>query len=157
MQGWHLLVEAQPFALRLSPSFLCSPRLQVPIATPGSALPAGLARTPPRAGSAPLEDEHRSPSPTSGIPSPERRQWQVAAQAADRGVDLTARRSRQKRLFRSRSEAPAMLGGAARGAPQPGQDSREGDQEEEGDLEMLRVHSRMALWPQGGSGDGSIV
>ena len=49
------------------------------------------------------------------MPSPDRHQWQVATQAAGRGVDLTARagRPRQKRLFRSRSEAPASLAEAA--------------------------------------------
>lgn len=88
------------------------------------------------------------------MPSPERRQWQVAAQAADRGVDLTARHSRQKRLFRSRSDAPGVLAGAAAAlerlpAPVQGCGSEQ-DASNGLELETLRVHSRVALLPPGG-------
>ena len=77
------------------------------------------------------------------MPSPELRLWQVAAHAADRGVDLTARNARQKRLFRSQSEVPGMLGEsiAADGAQHA---------EARGDVDMLRVHSRLALLPSAG-------
>lgn len=132
---------------------LGSATLQVPVLTPGSGLPPAGARTPRDAGIPP--DEHRSPSPASGMPSPERHQWQVAAQAADRGVDLTARRARQKRLFRSRSDAHGALAAAAaelgRLPPQyqgPEQGSSDGLE-----LESLRVHSRIALLPP----DGGMV
>lgn len=144
------------------------------MATPGSALPSG-ART-PRASSVPAAgEEHRSPSPVSGMPSPERHLWQVAVQAADRGVDLTARRSRQKRLFRSRSEAPSTLlalemeqklGQEQQQQQQGAGDSHQQQQQlrdemagwassqgEEVDVEMLRVHSRVALLPS----DGGMV
>ncbi len=80
--------------------------VQVPLATPHGGLPPTIVATTPR--SAPNQ-EHSSPSPGSGMPSPERRMWQVAAHANDRGVDLTARRARQKQLFRSLSEAPNTL------------------------------------------------
>ena len=97
----------------------------------------GIAATPSRSGAAMLagDEEHRSPSPRSGMPSPERHQWQVAAQAVDRGMELTARHARQKRLFRSRSEANVVLGGSGGGH----QDNPVDD--------MLRVHSRIALLP----------
>lgn len=45
---------------------------------------------------------HGSPSPV-GMPSPERKHWQLAAYAQEHGVDLMPRR--QRRLFRSQSEA----------------------------------------------------
>ena len=91
------------------------------------------------------------------MPSPDRHQWQVAAQAVDRGMDLTARRARQKRLFRSRSEAPTTLLAAAFGAEEPqgagaGQQQAPADWSEgSSDLEALRVHSRVALLPADGS------
>lgn len=79
------------------------------------------------------------------MPSPEWHQWQVAAQAAGRGVELTARR---KRLFRSRSDAPSTLAAAAQRQEPEQQAWQEG-----ADVDMLRVHSRVALLPP----DGGIV
>lgn len=79
------------------------------------------------------------------MPSPERHLWQVQAQAADRGTDLTARRARQKRLFRSRSDAPVSLAVVAGDLQQ--QQQRAGEASEEAELEMARAHSRMQLLP----------
>ncbi len=91
------------------------------------------------------------------MPSPERHQWQVAAQAADRGVDLTARKSRQKRqLFRSLSEATSTQADTsvpARAQQQQQQPQRLEWSQDDSDLEMLRVHSRVALLPS----DGGMV
>ena len=132
---------------------------QVPVATPHTSKLAGERATTPRAGSAPPE-EHRSPSPVSAMPSPERRQWQVAAQAHDRGVDLTARRAGQKQLFRSRSEAPSTLRADAAVVAATGEEAGAGsglDWSQDGPVEMelnaLRVHSRIALLPA----DGGMV
>ena len=112
----------------------------------------GVAATPPRSGAAMLagDEEHRSPSPGSGMPSPERHQWQMAAQAVDRGMELTARHARQKRLFRSRSEAPATLAAAAAASEHAtvalGSSSGGGEQNDNL-ADMLRVHSRAVLLP----------
>ena len=137
------------------------PTLQVPLATPHSSLPVGTARTPPRSGAAAARqpgDEHRSPSPVSAMPSPDRHLWQVAAQAADRGVDLTARRARQKRLFRSRSDAPSSLAAAAGDLrQQQGQlAQQQGEASEDAELEMARAHSRMQLLPPDGTSSSMV-
>ncbi len=114
--------------------------LQVPASTPHT-MPAEAST--PRTGPG-TAHEHCSPSPSSGIPSPERHLWQVAAQAVDRGVELTAR-ARQKRLFRSRSEAPSSLAATAAAlATAEGAEGRERSQDDS-NLDMLRVHSRVAL------------
>ena len=78
---------------------------------------------------------------------------------------MTARRARQKQLFRSRSEAPGALGAAAAAAAADiGEDGGAGsrlDWSQDGSLEVevglgldaLRVHSRVALLPP----DGGMV
>lgn len=78
------------------------------------------------------------------MPSPERHQWQVAAAAADRGVDLHARRARQRSLFRSRSDIPSVQPSISdEAAAQPSQLEQWSSQEE--GVDMLRAHSRVAL------------
>ena len=82
------------------------------------------------------------------MPSPERHQWQVAAQAVDRGMELTARHARQKRLFRSRSEAPATLAAAVASEQANVVLGGSGGGHQDNPVDdMLRVHSRIALLP----------
>lgn len=136
--------------------------LQVPLATPHSGIrpppTADPGVSPPRSAPQPHQ-EHRSPSPASAMPSPERHLWQVAVQAADRGVDLTARRPRQKRLFRSRSEAPTTLSDAG-AAPVEGEGPGQGRGqlpqrrgEADSNVDALQAGSRLVSLP----GDSSMV
>ncbi|PRW45596.1 surface antigen [Chlorella sorokiniana] len=122
--------------------------IQVPLATPGPA--------PARHGVPGGAEEHRSPSPTPGMPSPERHQWQVAAAAADRGVDLHARRTQQRSLFRSRSDIPSVQPSSGdEAAGQQGQLEQWSSQEE--GVDMLRAHSRVALLRPGDRDGSSMV
>ncbi len=91
------------------------------------------------------------------MPSPERHQWQVAAAAAERGVDLHARRARQRSLFRSRSDIPSVQpsSGDEEAAGQQGQLEQWSSQEE--GVEALRAHSRIALLRPGDRDGSSMV
>lgn len=90
------------------------------------------------------------------MPSPDRHQWQVAAAAADRGVDLHARRARQRSLFRSRSDIPSVQPSTSdEAAAQPNQLEQWSSQEE--GVDMLRAHSRVALLRPGYRDGSSMV
>lgn len=89
------------------------------------------------------------------MPSPERHQWQVAAAAAERGVELTDRRARHRSLFRSRSDAPSALVAAGEAAQQQGQQLEQWSSQEEG-VDMLRAHSRAALLPPDRDGSSMV-
>lgn len=93
------------------------------------------------------------------MPSPERHQWQVAAAAAGRGVELIGRRARQRSLFRSRSDIPSAQPSAdeeaAAAGGQPGQLEQWSSQEE--GVDMLRAHSRVALLRPGDRDGSSMV
>ena len=122
--------------------------MQVPLQTPHSALALGPAHTPARFPPTSEEEEHRSPSPRPGMPSPDRHQWQVAAQAADRGMELTARSARQKRLFRSRSDAPISLVAVAdQQAPAAALHLGAERSQSQTEVDIQRAHSRVQLLP----------